>query len=331
MVPTHGHRTRLSTALLLLVIPFAAVLSASAQTAPPKGTITLIVPFAAGGSTDAIARVVAEGMRQSLGQPVVVENRAGAGGSLGTAAIARAAPDGLTVGMGTASTLAINPAVYRNLPFEVLTDLVPVGGIAAVSNILSVHPGVPAQNMAGFVALARQQPGQLGYASPGHGSVGHLLGEQFKLATGTDLLHVPYRGMGPALTDAVAGQVQAIFDNLPTSLTLVQGGKLRALGVSGSARSPALPDVPTFGEIGLQDINWGGFFGLVAPKGTPPAIVARLHAALRDALALPSVRERLAAQQATIAESGPEAFRTQIARELDRMRRATAAAKIELQ
>ncbi len=330
MTTPHGHRIRLSIAILGLVIPFAAGAVARAQAAPLKGTITLIVPFAAGGSTDAIARVVAEGMRQTLGQAVVVENRAGAGGSLGTAAIARSAPDGLTIGMGTASTLAINPAVYRNLPFDVLTDLVPVGGIAAVPNILSIHPGVAAQNMAGFVALARQQPGRLGYASPGHGSVGHLLGEQFKLATGTDLLHVPYRGMGPALTDAVAGQVQAIFDNLPTSLTLVQGGKLRALGVSGSARSSALPDVPTFGELGLHDINWVGFFGLVAPKGTPPAVVSRLHAALRDTLELPSVRERLAAQQAIVTGTGPEDFRAEIVREHERMKRATAAAGIEL-
>jgi tripartite-type tricarboxylate transporter receptor subunit TctC len=196
-----------------------------AQDAYPNKTITLIVPFAAGGSTDVIGRLVADGLRGVLGQPVVVDNRAGAGGSLGTAAIAKASPDGYTIGMGTASTLAINPATYKSLPFDVLNDLVPIGNIAAVPNIMSINPGVKAATMAEFIALAKSQPGKLTYASPGYGSVGHLLGEQFKLATGTDLLHVPYRGMGPALNDAIGGQVQVIYDNLPTSLELVKSGK----------------------------------------------------------------------------------------------------------
>ena len=182
----------------------------------------MIVPFAAGGSTDVIGRLVAEGLARCSGRSVVVDNRGGAGGSLGTAAIAKATPDGYTIGMGTASTLAINPATYKNLTFDVLTDLVPVGNIAAVPNIMAVHPGVAAADVRALIALAKSQPGKLTYASPGHGSVAHLLGEQFKLATGTDLLHVPYRGMGPALNDAVGGQVQVIFDNLPTSLELVK-------------------------------------------------------------------------------------------------------------
>ncbi len=307
------------------------LLPVSPQEADPARPITLIVPFAAGGSTDAIGRVVAEGLRRVLGRNVVVENRAGAGGSLGTAAVARAAPDGLTIGMGTASTLAINPAAYRSLPFDVLADLVPVGAIAVVPNIMALHPGVAAADMAAFVALVRAQPGRLSYASPGHGSVGHLIGEQFKLATGADIVHVPYRGMGPALNDAVAGQVQVIYDNLPTTLPLVQAGRLRPLAVSGPKRAEALPDVPTFGELGLDDVNWMGFFGLVAPKGTPPALVQRLNAALAGALALPEVRERLAAQQAVVALGSSEAFRAHIVRELERMRRAAAAAKIAVE
>jgi len=314
----------------LLIVMCAMPGGARAENAYPARTITMIVPFAAGGSTDVIGRVVADGLRQELGQNVVVENKAGAGGSLGTAAIAKAQPDGATIGMGTASTLTINPAAYRNLPFDVLTDLVPVGNIAAVPNIMSIHPGVPAANMAEFIALAKREPGKLSYASPGHGSVGHLLGEQFQLATGTSLLHVPYRGMGPALNDAVGGQVQVIFDNLPTSLPLVQGGQLRALGVSGAARVAALPNVPTFGELGLDELNWMAFFGLIAPKDTPPAIVARLNQALVRVLAMPDVRSRLSGQQAIVVGNSPAAFKAEIVRDLERMRRAVAAAKIEL-
>jgi tripartite-type tricarboxylate transporter receptor subunit TctC len=303
---------------------------ACAQDAYPSKTITMIVPFAAGGSTDVIGRVIADGLRQVLGQTVVVDNRGGAGGSIGTAAIAKAAPDGTTIGMGTASTLAINPAAYKSLPFDVLTDLAPIGNIAAVPNIMSIHPGVKAATMAEFIALARAQPGTLSYASAGIGSVSHLLGEQFKLATGTDLVHVPYRGVGPALNDAVGGQVQVMYDNLPTSLQLVQEGRLRALGVSGVRRSEALLNVPTFGELQLDEMNWMAFFGLIAPKGTAEPIVQRLNDALVKVLAIPEVRGRLAAQQAIVVGNSPDAFKAEIARELARMRRAVAAARIEL-
>jgi tripartite-type tricarboxylate transporter receptor subunit TctC len=303
---------------------------ARADDAYPSKTINLIVPFPAGGSTDVIGRLVAEGLRRILGQAVVVDNRAGAGGSLGTAAIAKAPPDGYTIGIGTASTLAINPATYKSLPFDVLNDLVPIGNIAAVPNIMSVNPGVNARTMAEFIALAKSQPGKLSYASPGYGSVGHLLGEQFKLATGTDILHVPYRGMGPALNDAIGGQVQVIYDNLPTSLELVKSGKLRGLGLSGDKRVAALPDVPTFGELHLEDINWMAFFGLVAPKDTPAPIVKRLNDALVKLLDDSGMRDKLAAQQAVVVGNSSEAFKTEIARELARFKRAVAAAKIEL-
>ena len=314
-----------------VVALFALLLTAAhAQDNYPSKSITLIVPFAAGGSTDVIGRIVAEGLRQVLGQTVVVDNRGGAGGSIGTAAVAKAAPDGHTIGMGTASTLAINPAVYKNLPFDVLNDLTPIGNIAAVPNIMSIHPAVPASDMAAFIALAKAQPRKLSFASAGIGSVSHLLGEQFKLATGTDLVHVPYRGVGPALNDAVGGRVQVMYDNLPTSLQLVQEGKLRALALSGRGRDAALPDVPTFAEVNLAQMNWMAFFGLIAPKNTPAPIVRRLNEALVKVLAMPNVRGRLAGQQAILVGNSPDAFRAEIARELDRMRRAVAAAKIEL-
>jgi tripartite-type tricarboxylate transporter receptor subunit TctC len=311
----------LAVALLVFAVP--------AQAQDTK-SITMIVPFAPGGSTDVIGRVIADGLRQVLGQTVVVENRAGAGGSIGTAAVAKAAPDGTVIGMGTASTLAINPATYKSLPFDVLTDLVPIGNIAAVPNIMSIHPGVPAADMASFMKLALAKPRQLSFASAGIGSVSHLLGAQFNLATGADIVHVPYRGVGPALNDAVGGQVQVMYDNLPTSLQLVQDGRLRALGVSGAKRAAALPNVPTFAELNLADMNWMAFFGLIAPKGTPEPVVKRLNEALLKVLAMPEVRGKLDAQQAIVVGNSPAEFRAEIARELARMRKAAVAAKIEL-
>jgi tripartite-type tricarboxylate transporter receptor subunit TctC len=296
-----------------------------------RGTVTLIVPFAAGGSTDAIARIVAEAMRGPLGQTVIIENRGGGGGSLGTAAIARAAPDGLTIGMGTASTLAINPAAYVKLPYDVLADLAPIGAIAEVPNIMSINPGVPAKDMASFIALAKEKPDALSYGSSGNGSVSHLMGEQFKLATGTKMVHVPYRGVGPALADTVGGQIQVMFDNLPTSLPLVQDGKLRALAVSAPQRLAVLPQVPTFAELKLGDLNWSGFFGLVAPAHTPLPVVARLNAALNEALAQAPVRDLLAAQQASVTPGTPAQFSALMRREITRMQRATQAANIRIE
>ncbi|MBL8580917.1 MAG: tripartite tricarboxylate transporter substrate binding protein [Rhizobiaceae bacterium] len=309
---------------------FAVMAPAFAQETYPSRPITMIVPFAPGGTTDAIARVVAEGLRHVLGQPVTVDNRGGAGGSLGTAAIVSAAPDGYTIGMGTVSTLAINPATYKNLSYDVRADLVPVGKIADVPNIMSINPSLDARDMSAFIALARQEPGKLSYASAGNGSLGHLLGAQFLLATGTDIVHVPYRGAGPALVDVVAGQVDVMFDNLPTSLPLAREGHLRALAVSGAARIEGLPDVPTFAELGMNDMNWMGFFGLVVPKGTPDPIVRRLNAALMEALATPQVRERLEAQQAIVAGSSPEAFKSEIESALEDMREAVEASGIRM-
>jgi tripartite-type tricarboxylate transporter receptor subunit TctC len=303
--------------------------SAQAQSYPNR-PVVLIIPFAPGGSTDVIARVVAEAMRYPLGQSVIAETRAGAGGSIGTAAIAKAAPDGYTIGMGTASTLAINPAAYKNLPYDVTADLVPIGAIAAVPNIMTVNADVPAKTMAEFVALAKREPGKFSYGSSGNGSVSHLMGEQFKLASGTDLVHVPYRGIGPALNDAIGGQIQVLFDNLPTSLPHVQSGKLRALAVSGPKRLAVLPGVPTFGELGMEDLNWMAFFGMVAPAHTPPALIARLNDALNKSLNDPIVREKLLTQQAEVTGGEPDKFAAEYRKALDAMRRAVAAAKIEV-
>jgi tripartite-type tricarboxylate transporter receptor subunit TctC len=302
-----------------------------AQDGYPAHALYLIVPFAPGGSTDVIARIVAEAMRYSLGQPLLVENRGGAGGSIGTAAIARASADGYTVGMGTASTLAINPAAYAKLPYDVFADLTPVGAVAEVPNIMSINRDLPVGGMADLIALAKAKPGEIAYGSSGNGSVSHLMGEQFKLATGTNLLHVPYRGVGPALNDVVGGRVQVMFDNLPTSLPLVQAGKLRPLAVSSPQRLAVLPDVPSFAELKLDDLNWMAFFGLVAPAHTPDSGVERLNDALNDALSESLVRERLSMQQATVTPGSPEKFAALIRREYARMKAATEAANIHIE
>ena len=317
--------------IAVLAVLVVAASAPRAQDAYPSRPVTMIVPFPPGGSTDVIGRVVAEGLRQVLGQPVVVDNRGGAGGSLGTAAIAKSAADGYTIGMGTASTLAINPAVYRNLGFDVTKDLAAVTNIAAVPNVMTVTPSLPAKTVAELIALAKAEPGKLSYASAGNGSVSHLMGEQFKLATGTEIVHVPYRGVGPALNDAVGGQVQVMYDNLPSSLALIQAGKLRALAVSSPKRLEALPDVPTFAELKLDDLDWMAFFGIVAPAGTPAAAVERLNAAVKQVLAMPDVREKLAGQQALLIGNTPAEFSAQIARELERFRRAVAAANIKVE
>ncbi|ARQ00841.1 Bug family tripartite tricarboxylate transporter substrate binding protein [Pseudorhodoplanes sinuspersici] len=304
--------------------------AAAAQDLYPSRPITMIVPFAAGGSTDVIARVVAEAMRDVLEQPIVIENRGGAGGSIGTAAIAQAAPDGYTIGMGTASTLAINPAAYKSLPYNIVRDLKPVGLIASVPNVITVNPSVRAKSVAELVALAKLQPGKMTYGSAGNGSVSHLMGEQFKVATGTDIVHVPYRGVGPALNDAVAGQIFILFDNLPTSLPLIQADKLRALAVSSPTRLEDLPDIPTFAELNLDGLDWMAFFGIVAPARTPQSIIERLNAALAQALTSTQVAEILAKQHAFPQPGPPGEFAALIDREFTRMKRAVTAAKIEV-
>jgi tripartite-type tricarboxylate transporter receptor subunit TctC len=303
---------------------------AFAQEVWPSRSVNLIVPFAPGGSTDVIARVIADAMKSMLGQSVLIDNRAGAGGSTGTAGIAKAAPDGYTIGMGTASTLAINPAVYRNLPYDVTRDLEPITNLAVVPNIMAFHPSLPVRDMKEFIQYARDNYGRLSYASAGVGSVSHLMGEQFNLAARVGIVHVPYRGVGPALADVVAGHVQIIYDNLPTTLPLVATGKLRAIAVSSQQRLAGLAGVPTFAELGMSDLDWMAFFGLVAPAGTPAPIIRKLNEAARLALKLPDVTERLATQQATAIGNSPEEFSEQIKQELARHSRAASAANIRI-
>lgn len=318
-------------ALVLLAVASLSLGNAFAQGADkwPSRPIRLIVPFPPGGTTDIVGRLVADKLAASLGQPVVVENRGGAGGSIGTEQIAKAS-DGHTIGMGTVSTLVLNPVLYERLPYDPAKDIVPVTNVAEVPNVMSINPGVKAANMREFLALAKAQPGRLAYGSAGNGSVSHFMGEVFKSASGVDLLHVPYKGVGPALNDALGGQVQVLFDNLPSSLPHIQAGRLRALAVAAPKRVAALPDVPTFAELGMPAVNDSSWFGLVAPAGMPPAVIETLRREVAKILAQPDVRERLVALGATPVGNSPQEFAAQINALVEKNRRVAKQANIRV-
>ncbi len=284
--------------------------------------ITLIIPFPPGGSTDIVGRIAAEGLSKELGQPFVVDNRGGAGGAIGAKAIADAPPDGYTLGIATVSTHVVNPVVRGNaLGYDALRDFTYVSQIAAVPNVVSVHPSVPARNMNEFIAYLKNNPGKLNFGTPGNGSLGHLIGETFKFAAKVDMVHVPYKGAGPALNDTLAGQVQVLFDNLPSSLPHIQAGRLRALAVASDKRVAALADVPTFAEAGLPLVNDPSWFGLVAPARLPADFVAHVHAALGRALKQPETLKRLEAVAATPIGNTPDQFREAVAANIEASRR----------
>ncbi|HTT10067.1 MAG TPA: tripartite tricarboxylate transporter substrate binding protein BugE [Burkholderiaceae bacterium] len=310
-----SHLTRLVAALLLA----AAATGAVAQTYPDR-PIRLIIPFPPGGTTDIIGRLVADELGKELGQAVVVENRGGGGGAIGAIEVARATPDGYTIGVATVSTMAVNPACNPKLPYRSPDDFSMITNLAAVPNVIAVNPDrVKAQSMSEFVAWLRANPGRVSYASSGTCGIGHMMGELFKVTSGTFLVHIPYRGAGPALNDVIGGQVEVLFDNLPSSLPHIQAGRLRALAVAAPKRLDVLPNVPTLAELHLAPVNDQVWYGLVAPAKTSEAIVKRLHAAAIKVLALPDVRNKLRAQGAEPVGNTPEQFRAQIISERDKM------------
>ena len=298
------------------VAAFAALASvASAQPYPAK-PIRIVVPFPAGGTTDILARAVAAKLTETTGQPAVVDNRPGAGGNIGAELVAKSAPDGYTFLMGTGGTHAINPGLYAKMPYDHVKDFAPVILVAGVPNVLVVNPALPVNSVQELIAYIKANPGKVNFASSGSGTSIHLSGELFKTMTGLQLTHVPYKGSAPALQDLVGGQVQIMFDNLPSSLALIKGGKLKALAVTSAERSSALPDVPTVAEAGLPGFEASSWFGLLAPAGTPKEAIAKINGEVAKWLATPEAKEKLASQGA-IAASGltPEDFQKHIASE----------------
>jgi len=284
----------------------------------PSRPIRLIVPFPPGGSTDLLARALGQKLAESLAQPVVIDNRPGAGGSIGAEAAARAAPDGHTLMMGHLGTLAVNPAIYKNLPYDPVKSFAPVSLMAIVPSVLVVNTQVPVASAAELIAYARAHPGKLAYGSAGNGSTSHLTTEYFKLATGIDVLHVPYKGVGPMLTDLISGQLSMGLNGAPAVMPHVAAGRLRALAVSSLGRLHALPQVPTLDEAGVKGFDASGWYGIVAPAGTLPAIVAKLNAEIRRSLQTADLRARLDSEGALPAPGTPEEFAAFIQAEIAR-------------
>ncbi|MGH8806671.1 MAG: tripartite tricarboxylate transporter substrate binding protein BugE [Noviherbaspirillum sp.] len=309
----------LNKLLLALISGFAFAASAQAQTYPTK-PITLIVPFAPGGTTDIVARIVGDKLGKELGQTVVVENRGGGGGSIGAAAISKAAPDGYTIGVSTVSTHAVNPSCNPKLGYDPIQGFTPITNMARTPNVLTVNPKFPAQDFKQFLEHAKKNPGKLNYATSGTCSIQHMVGEQFKASTGTFILHIPYRGAGPALNDLLGGQVDMMFDNLPSSMSHIQAGKLRPLAIAWNKRLDALPNVPTFAELGLKQVNDPAWYGLVAPPKTPDDIVKKIHAAAVKVLAMPEVRDRLKQSGADPVGNTPAEHADEIKAELEKMK-----------
>jgi len=311
---------KLNKLLSLLVSGMALTASVQAQTAYPTKPIKMIVPFAPGGTTDIVARVVADRMGKELGQSVIVENRGGGGGSIGATAISKADPDGYTIGVSTVSTHAVNPACNPKLGYDPLTDFVPITNMARTPNVLTVNLKFPAQDFRQYLDHVKKNPGKLNYGTSGTCSIQHMVGEQFKASTGTFILHIPYRGAGPALNDLLAGQVDMMFDNLPSSMSHIQAGKLRPLAIAWNKRLDLLPNVPTFAELGLKQVNDPAWYGLVAPPKTPEDVVKKLHAAVVKALNAPEVRERLIASGAEPVGNAPAEHAAEIRTELEKMK-----------
>jgi tripartite-type tricarboxylate transporter receptor subunit TctC len=311
---------------IFLVSMLFASGAALAQAFPAK-PVRVVVPFPPGGGTDIVARTVTPKMAEILGQPFVIENRAGAGGNIGTEAVAKSPADGYTLLVASAST-AINTTLVPNLSWSV-SDFAPVVLMVVNNHLLAAHPSVPANNVRELLALARAKPGQVTYASYGSGSSAHLTAELFKLMAGVDLLHVPYKGAAPAVNDLLGGQVNVIFADVAAMLSHLKSGKLKPLGIGAAKRFEGLPEVPTIDESGVPGFEAGGFLGLVAPAGTPPAVIQSLNAAAQKSLAQPDVRERLLALASPPVGGTPEQFASHLKREIDKWARVIRAAKIK--
>jgi tripartite-type tricarboxylate transporter receptor subunit TctC len=305
--------------------------AAQAEPGYPSKPITLVVAFAPGGGTDTAARILAKELSAELGQPIVVDNRAGAGGAIGAASVVRAAPDGYTLLLGTGSELVVLPTVKAKRPYDVLKDFEPVAQIGAVSLVLVAHPSVQANTVQELIALARAKPGQLTYASFGIGSTNHLIGEFFSSKADVQLLHVPYKGSAAAATDLISGEVKLSFDTVSVAMPLVQSGKLKALATLSPKRSNLAPDLPTIAESGVSGLVTEGWMGVLAPRNTPAAIVDKLNKAITKVLQLPSVRDAFVERGVTVAIGKPEAFRDFIKAEVEKWTAVVKASGVQVE
>jgi tripartite-type tricarboxylate transporter receptor subunit TctC len=308
----------LSTPFMVLGLVMATLPSlATAQAFPSKQTVRLIVPFAPGGTTDLLARVISSRMGAALGQTVIVDNKAGAGGAIGSNEVAKAQPDGYTLLMSSVSTMAANPAINPKTPYDPNTDFVHIVNVAATPNVIAVHPSFPAKDYKSFVELLKKEPGKHSYASAGQGTVGHLMAEVYKSEAKVFVTHIPYRGSGPALNDVVAGQVAIVADNLPTSLPFILDKRLVPIVVAAPKRLAQLPNVPTFSEVGLASVNRMSFLGVSAPKGTPKDVVDKLNASINAALADPAVRQRIEATGGIVVGNTSAEYQKQVKDEFE--------------
>ena len=313
---------------LAVVFMLLSAAGAWAQGYPAK-PLRIVVPFPAGGNADIFARMLSQKMAESWSQSVVVDNRAGAAGIIGTQLVAKTPADGYTLLFGTTGTHTTNPAVYEKLPYDPVKDFAPVSNFADSPFLLVVHPSVPAQSLKQLVTIAKARPGQLHYASFGAGSSAHLAGEMLRTRARIDILHVPYKGGPPALADVVGGHVALMFNSLPAVIPQVKAHKLRAIALASDRRAASLPQVPTFAEAGLPDFEAGSWYGLLAPAGTPKDVVARLHGEVVRVLALPDVKQRLAAEGAVAIGNTPEQFAEQIRKDIARWAKVARDANVK--
>jgi tripartite-type tricarboxylate transporter receptor subunit TctC len=316
--------------MVVLAMGAFAAPFASAQTYPSR-PIRLVVPFAPGGATDLIARIVSEKMAATLGQPVVVENKAGGGGTVGAMDVIKSPPDGYSLSVATVSTVAANPAINPKLPYDPLTDFTPVINIAATPMVMAVNPKFPARDYKAFVAEIKKNPGRYNYASPGSGGISHLQMELYKSLTGTFVTHIPYRGSGPALTDTVGGVTQIMFDPMPSILPFIKDGRLTPIAVAAPQRLAELANIPTFKELGVEQVNRMAFYGILGPKGMPKDIVDKLAATVKTALADPAVKSRIEATGALLIGNTPAEFGEQMKAELAVYRKVVAQQKLALE
>lgn len=316
-------RKKLSRTLaygLTLLLSSVGISAANAQNYPER-PITFVVPFAAGGTTDLVTRIVSEPLSKVLGQPVVVENRSGGGGSIGALAVLRAAPDGYTIGVASVAPTAANPAINPDTPYDPITDFRAIVNMAATPNVLVVNPNFPAKNYEEFLKVIKADPGKHAYASAGVGGIAHLQTELFKSLAGIDMIHVPYRGSAPALVDTMAGQIPVMFDNLPSALPFIREKKLIPIVVSAPERIAELPDVPTFKEVGLEQVNRMAYYGLWAPKGTPDEVINKINNGVKQVMSDPAVRERIEGLNSLVVANEPHEFAAQIKSEFETYRK----------